>query len=174
VPNHRGLAALREAAQQAGAAWTTITAPHAASIGDVRIVVHHPPPPDWERPAVRNDDSLVLELQYGRVRIVLPGDIGRDVERTLARSMPGGGCVILKVPHHGSASSSSGEWLARLAPSIAIVSAGRANRYGHPVPAVLSRYADLGTRVLRTDRDGAILVETDGYAVDVKTMVEPR
>ena len=59
--------------------------------GACGCAIRHPPPPDWERQKVRNDDSMVIELRYGDVSIVLTGDIGRDVERTLAASVRAGG-----------------------------------------------------------------------------------
>ena len=65
--------------------------------------VWHPPPPDWERQRVRNDDSLVLELRHGQVSIILTGDIGPDVESTLATRIPPAPVRVLKIPHHGSA-----------------------------------------------------------------------
>jgi beta-lactamase superfamily II metal-dependent hydrolase len=56
-----------------------------------------------------------------------------------------------------------------LAPRIAIVSAGRANHFGHPVPEVLDRYRQVGTEIFRTDQDGAVTIDTDGNAVEVRT-----
>jgi competence protein ComEC len=133
----------------------------------------HPPPPDWERQRVRNDDSLVLEIRYGDVSIVLPGDIGRDVEAGLTPVMPPARVRVLKVPHHGSATSSSMPFLAALRPQIAIVSCGRANRFGHPSPAVLARYRQVGAAVYRTDLQGAITITTDGRTVNVIPFVRP-
>jgi beta-lactamase superfamily II metal-dependent hydrolase len=54
-------------------------------------------------------------------------------------------------------------------PAIAVVSVGRANHFGHPAPAVVERYREVGAELFRTDRDGAIMVESDGYSVDVQT-----
>jgi hypothetical protein len=76
---------------------------------------------------------------------------------------------VLKVPHHGSKSSSTAPFLDALQPRLAIVSAGRGNRYGHPAPAALARYAARGTEVFRTDQDGAIQLDTDGYSLTVRT-----
>ena len=76
---------------------------------------------------------------------------------------------ILKVPHHGSATSSSQAFLDALRPDIAVISAGRGNPFGHPVPAVLERYRNIGAAIYRTDQDGAVSVETDGTTVRVTT-----
>jgi competence protein ComEC len=76
---------------------------------------------------------------------------------------------VLLAPHHGSATSSTWALLKAAAPDLAIISAGRGNRYGHPHRAVLERYRAAGARVLRTDRDGAITLRTDGRIVTVTT-----
>jgi len=127
------------------------------------------PEPDWERRNVRNDDSVVLELRYGDVSVVLPGDISREVERDLADRIGPAPFRVLKAPHHGSASSSSDHFLDAIAPSIALVSCGRDNRFGHPAPAVLARYAARRLQIFRTDRDGEIDLSTDGHVVEVTT-----
>jgi competence protein ComEC len=80
---------------------------------------------------------------------------------------------VLKAPHHGSANSNSPELLTALRPQVAIVSCGRGNRFGHPPPSVLARYAAAGATVYRTDLHGAITVETDGKTVNVTPFVAP-
>src|SRR5262249_30855844 len=75
--------------------------------------------------------------------------------------------TVLKVGHHGAATSSTEPFLAAVRPSVAIVSVGARNPYGHPDAGVLARLAAMGARVYRTDRDGAVLVETDGRALSV-------
>jgi competence protein ComEC len=76
---------------------------------------------------------------------------------------------IVKIAHHGSLTSSTPELVRALAPRIAIVSAGRANHFGHPVPEVLARYRQEGAEIFRTDQDGAVTIDTDGKTVDVRT-----
>jgi competence protein ComEC len=136
----------------------------------VEVRVWHPPPPDWERQRVRNDDSVVLELRYGDVSVVLPGDIGAAVEQRLVASPPPPRLRVLKAAHHGSASSSSREWLRALAPSAVIYSAGRGNPFGHPAKAVVERAVRAGADVFRTDVDGAVHVATDGHHLAIETM----
>jgi competence protein ComEC len=75
----------------------------------------------------------------------------------------------VKVPHHGSATSSSPIFVDTLRPDVAVISAGRGNPFGHPVPVVLARYRDVGAAIYRTDHDGAVTVETDGTTVRVRT-----
>jgi competence protein ComEC len=73
---------------------------------------------------------------------------------------------VLKVPHHGSLTSSSDAWVEAVRPTLAIVSAGRSNHFGHPAPEVLERYRAIGARIFRTDRDGAVHVNTDGWRIE--------
>jgi len=70
--------------------------------------------------------------------------------------------VVLKSPHHGSGTSSSEEFIQKLRPRVVLISCGRANPYGHPVPDVVKRYEDAQSGVFRTDRDGQIEIQTDG------------
>jgi competence protein ComEC len=89
--------------------------------------------------------------------MLLTGDIERPAELALV-SNPQAQAEIVLAPHHGSRSSSSAEFIARVAPRWAIVAAGYRNRFGHPSAEVLERYRAAGATVLRTDRDGAIHV----------------
>ena len=90
--------------------------PATGTFGEVSWRVWHPPPADWERQRVRNDDSIVLELRYRGGVVLLPGDIGRPVEQELASAIPPAPFRILKVPHHGSLSSSSAVFVRALLP----------------------------------------------------------
>jgi competence protein ComEC len=135
----------------------------------VELRVLHPSTPDWERQRVRNDDSLVIDVRYGDVAMLLTGDIGREVERQIAGAIEPAALRLVKVPHHGSLTSSSAELLDAIRPAAAFVSAGRGNRFGHPAPAVLDRYRRAGVEMFRTDRDGAITIETDGNQVEIST-----
>jgi competence protein ComEC len=112
---------------------------------------------------------LVLCLRLGEQRFLLTGDIEQDRERALVASgvlQPKG---ILKVAHHGSQSSSHPAFLQTVKPVFALISAGTANSYGHPHPAVLARLAQAGAIVLRTDQEGVISITTDGRRLFVDT-----
>jgi competence protein ComEC len=135
----------------------------------VSVRVLHPPAPDWERPRVRNDDSVVLEIRYGDVAVLMTGDVGASVERSLIPQLQPAAVRILKAGHHGSRTSTSQELLDAWRPQIAIISAGRGNTFGHPAPEVVRRLEATGARIYRTDRDGQVTVESDGRVVSVKT-----
>jgi competence protein ComEC len=170
VPRSDALTALRVAAQSQGARWANVRAGDAIRIDDVDVIARHPQPAEWERQKVRNDDSLVLDIRWRGISVLLTGDIGRESEASVAAglsSTPAAPIRVLKVPHHGSLTSSSVAFREAFRPHLAIVSAGRLNHFGHPVPEVLQRYEAIGAEILRTDRDGAVEVVTDGWTVSV-------
>ncbi len=180
VPPHRvwegvpvaGLPVLdvvRRAAAEAGAEWGTVAAGRQARVGGVDVRVLHPPAPDWERRRPRNDDSVVLELRMGGVSLILPGDVGPAVEATLGDALAPAAIRVLKAAHHGSRTSSTAAFLDAVHPTIVLASAGRANRHGHPDPAVIARVRARGATLYRTDRDGAIALDTDGRWLRVTT-----
>jgi competence protein ComEC len=169
VPRSKGLAALRTEAQSLAAGWFHVYRGGRLSVDGVDIVVEHPAQPDWERQRVRNDDSIVLDVRWRDVSLLMTGDIGQEIERALAGQLQPAPLRIVKVPHHGSRTSSSPEFLAAIRPRVAVIGVGRSNHFGHPAPEVLERYREIGAEVFRTDRDGAIWVETDGYSMNIRT-----
>ncbi len=168
VPAHLPLRQLMDVATSARRPWTTVRRGDVRRVGRSEVRVWHPAPPDWERQRVRNDDSVVLEVRYGDVSVVLPGDISAEVERELAVLIPPSRHRVLKAAHHGSATSTSDEWLDALRPEVVVISCGRDNRYGHPAPAVLRRLEERRIEVRRTDLEGQIVVETDGAAITTR------
>ena len=120
------------------------------------------------RQRVRNG-IRVLELRFGDVSIVLPGDIGREAEQLLTPTLDTGPITIVKAPHHGSATSSTEPFVHALHPAAVIFSAGKNNRFGHPAPVVVARYRALHALTFRTDEDGAVVLDTDGRTVQMTT-----
>jgi len=169
VPRFEPLMALRLAAQERGARWANVYAGDRARMDEVDVIARHPAVADWERQKVRNDDSIVLELRWRDVSVLLTGDIGRAVERRLGPAIPPARLRVVKIPHHGSLTSSTREFVNALRPQVAVVSAGGSNHFGHPVPEVLDRYREVGAEVFRTDQDGAVTVDSDGYSLAVHT-----
>jgi competence protein ComEC len=167
VPGFPPLAALRVAAEAAGSRWSNVYAGSHLVVDDVDVRALHPRPAEWERRRVRNDDSLVLDVRWRDVSVLLTGDIGQASERELA--VAPARLRVVKVPHHGSLTSSGEAFVARIRPTVVVASAGRANHFGHPVPVVLERYRAAGATVYRTDRDGAVEVVSDGFGLMVRT-----
>ena len=118
-----------------------------------------------------NNDSVALRLTYGEVSFLLTADIESEAEERLADSGVELESTVLKAAHHGSSTSTTQRFLDAVGPSIAVVSAGLDNSYGHPAPAVMERLeAAVGAEnVYRTDRDGSVEVVSDGMAVWVRT-----
>ncbi|HEY5678941.1 MAG TPA: DNA internalization-related competence protein ComEC/Rec2 [Pseudomonadales bacterium] len=115
----------------------------------------HPPPLARARGLGSNDASCVLLIDNGRERALLPGDIGAAVEGQLLRALDP--VDVLLAAHHGSASSSSRAFVRVLEPDVVFISAGRRNRYGHPHPDVVGRFAEVGARVHSTAEHGALV-----------------
>jgi competence protein ComEC len=131
----------------------------------VQVEVLGPSPPARAPWRTRNDDSVVLALRYGEIVLLLTGDVEAAGEAALDAPR----VFALKVAHHGSRSSSTPELLARTAPRIAVVSVGDHSRFGHPHPEIVARYQRAGVTLLRTDRDGAVTLSTDGRRVWMAT-----
>jgi competence protein ComEC len=130
------------------------------------LILH--PPPGWSLRSL-NDTSLTVRLGLGATGMLLTGDIEAAAEAELLRAGAPLRSTVLKVPHHGSATSSTAAWLAAVAPRVAVISVGADNRYHLPAAAIEARYRATTPCVLRTDRCGAITVETDGRMVTVET-----
>ena len=130
--------------------------------------------PEDTSPAERgsNDDSLVLRLEYQSVAFLLAGDIERQVESQLVTRGDPLHADFLKIAHHGSRTSSTEAFLAAVEPRVEVISAGEGNPYGHPNADVLAHLAGHGARMLRTDRDGAVTVTSDGRTVRVRSFME--
>lgn len=167
VPPHPALRALAETAAGLGIPWRIVRPGDIDRVGKVEVRVHHPMEPDWERQRVRNDDSVVIELRYGDVSILLPGDIGREVEAALIPRLQLGSTVVLKAAHHGSATSSSDAFIDTVRPAAVIFSSGKNNRFNHPAPVVIERFGRRGIEAFNTAVDGAVFIETDGRFVAV-------
>jgi len=136
-------------------------------------------PPAWNQtqrkvqpPWNLNNSSLVIKLQFKNVSVLLAGDIENEAEGWMLRKGYPLRADMIKVPHHGSSSSSSGLFLDRVKPAYAILSVGERNIGRLPHPDVLKRYNQLGSRILRTDKHGAITVVTDGKEIEVKTFLK--
>ncbi|MBI4264467.1 MAG: DNA internalization-related competence protein ComEC/Rec2 [Acidobacteria bacterium] len=174
VPRHVALQELLRMAHGSGARVEQRTAGDEVVLGGARLRVLHPPAPDWERQRVRNDDSVVLEVVYGEVAMLLAGDVGAAIERAILPRLTPARVRILKVAHHGSRTSTSRELLEGWRPRIAVISCGRGNTFGHPAPEVIQRLEAIGAAIYRTDLRGQITIETDGSNVAVRTFLATK
>jgi competence protein ComEC len=142
--------------------------------GRAGIEVLHPPlAPGPPSAPVANDDSLVIRMTFGRASFLFMGDAGEATERTLLAAGRPLAATVLKAGHHGSAQSTSPEFLAAVRPRLVLVSVGGGNTYGFPGPALLARCDEAGARIFRTDSDGAIEVRTDGRSLRVRRAAVP-
>lgn len=114
-----------------------------------------------------NNNSVVIKLVYGEVSFLLTGDLQAEGEARLLRGGSNLRATVLKVPHHGAATSCTPEFLRAVSPRWALISTGGSAHLGHPSEEVIERLEAVGAQVLRTDIDGAITVETDGRKVRV-------
>lgn len=150
---------LLERADGARRAWFAARAGRRLEMDGVVLELMHPDDVHLDVNESANDVSVVLKVVYGRFSALLLGDAPTTVEdRLIDRYGAGMDVDVLKVGHHGSATSTSLALLKATTPELALVSVGRRNRYGHPARAVLERLERASVRVLRTDRNGSIIV----------------
>jgi len=142
-------------------------------INGVETSFFNPPVCDPAQKNVRslsniNNSSLVMKLRFKNVAMLLTGDIGKEAEGRMLRKDYPLRSDILKIPHHGSSSSSSPLFLERVKPTYAILCVGERNIGRLPHPEVLRRYSQLGIQIYRTDKNGAITVVTDGEKIEIR------
>ena len=155
--------AVLQAARERGVAWRTARPGVALDIDGVHLTVLSPDSAEIAAAPDANAASVVVMAEYRGVRVLLTGDAEREVEaRLVGRLGRDLRADILKVGHHGSATSTTGGLLGAAGPRIALVSVGAGNRYGHPSPDVLEALSAHGAHVLRTDDGGTIVVAADG------------
>jgi competence protein ComEC len=158
--DHAGGAASLRRLFWIGEEWTAANLPEVPRhFGRVEMT---PLPPASATTVRRNEGALVLRIQLGLAAFLLTSDIGAGRERELLASDAPLRSTVLKVAHHGSRSSTSAEFLRAVEPRLAALSVGARNPYGHPDAGVMTRLTDAGARTYRTDRDGALIFETDG------------
>ncbi len=132
-----------------------------------RDFIHRREREGWRR---LNNNSIVLQVVFEGCTILLPGDIERaaelELQQEIGRALKSN---VLLVPHHGSRTSSTSAFLETVAPEFAIFSCGWRNRFGLPHPDILARYQKIGSRILRTDLDGAVQVRIRSGHLQVRS-----
>lgn len=112
-----------------------------------------------------NEYSIVIKLNYGDMDFLFTGDAGHESEIEMLENKYNLVAEVLKAGHHGSKTSTSEEFLLAVNPEIAVISAGKNNRYGHPSPEVLELLATYNVEALRTDELGTIVIYSNGATI---------
>ena len=143
-----------------------LRADDAFAFGSVKVNVFAPTRDYIPAADPANNDSLVLHIAYGGTSVLLEGDAEDEVERAMLgeQSLES---TLLKVGHHGSTTSTTPEFLARVAPQLAVISCGLRNRYGHPRQEILEALQAANVRTFRTDTHGISCFALDGKTVAV-------
>ena len=156
--------ALDDAIATEGLRAVSLTAGDRFDLGDGVVLEVLSPRENFEPSTSMNDAGLVLRLSWNDVSFLFAADIERATEDALVASGPDLRSTVLKVPHHGSATSSSRAFLDAVQPSVSVVSAGQDNQFGHPDPDVVARLDDYGP-VYQTGVHGSVRLRTDGHRV---------
>ncbi len=135
---------------------------------DLDLYALSPLSPDYTSGTNENNMSLVFNLTFKGKNILFTGDVEGEVEAYLSKS-PLEEIDLIKIPHHGSGTSSIEEFILKIRPHIGIISVGRNNSYGHPNREVLSRYEGIGTRIYRTDHQGLIKARINEKDIKVES-----
>lgn len=117
----------------------------------------------------KNEQSVVCRVTHGAQRFLFTGDAGREEESSLLAAGVDLRADVLKVGHHGSSTSSTAEFLQAVEAEIGIVSCGEGNDYGHPHKEAVQRLSKAGVTLYRTDRQGTVIVRSDGDTLTVET-----
>jgi competence protein ComEC len=153
------------ALDQTGTRWVAARTGDTVVIDSVVFAVLHPNERFMAARRGVNENSVVVRLSYRAFDAMLTGDAGWPAESVLVGTITP--VEVLKVGHHGSATSTSTAWLDALRPQAAVISVGRANRYGHPARVVLDRLRARGIAVYRTDVDGTVTIRSDGRYFEI-------
>ena len=169
IPNSVEAKQVEDAAEAGGAVLRRLTAGDTFAFGGAKIAVFAPPPEDAVRRDVSDQDSMVLRIAYGNRSLLFTGDLEPKVEQALAEAGVLSRTDVLKVPHHGSRKSTGEAFLDQLHPSLAVISVGYENSYGHPHPDLLRRLDTVRATPLRTDVWGLITIRTNGRGIELDT-----
>lgn len=169
IPDSAEAKQVKDAAKAGSAALRRLTAGETLAFGGTRITVLAPPPEDTVRRDVSDQDSLVLRISYGERSLLFTGDLEPKIEQALVEAGVLSRTDVLKVPHHGSGKSTGEAFLDQLRPSLAVISSGFENSYGHPHPNLLGRLEKARATALRTDVWGLITIRTNGRGIELDT-----
>jgi len=173
LPGYEGF---QKIIRQRGIPFRKVSAGDRARVGEADLFVLHPGPSFEQRTkkayAAENDRSLVIRVGLSGRTLLFAGDIHAEGERELQRHVPNLAVDLVKVPHHGSKTSSTGELVAAVRPGVAVITVGEGNPYRHPSPETEVRYRESGAAVFRTDRHGAIMIQFSQAGIEVRPWSE--
>ena len=138
------------------------------TVGDAIITFLSNVHPDWDL----NNQSIVIRMDYGSTSFLFTGDAAWEEEQDLLEMNIK--ADVLKVGHHGAATSTSQEFLDAVHPTFAVISVGADNKYGHPAQETLGKLQRLDVAVFRTDRQGTIICTSDGENLNFVTTKKNR
>jgi competence protein ComEC len=140
--------------------------------GGVTVTALWPMPTDDKNAPSRNNDSIVLHLQFGERIILMTGDLEKEGEAAILSSNNNLRSDVVKVGHHGSKTSSTQAFVSSSKPRLAVISVGLTSMFGHPNQEVVERWRAGGAEVLTTGKRGTITVTTDGRDLLVRTFIQ--
>ena len=140
----------------------------------VTVEVLYAPALDPLDNATGNEVSNVYRIRYGDASFLFTGDLIREHEQRMLAAGTDASATVLKIPHHGSHTSSSEEFIRAVHPMYAVYCVGAGNSFGHPHADVMERYKQMQVKTLRTDEDGAIVFRTDGHHLFVETFADGK
>ena len=140
----------------------------------VTVEVLYAPALDPLDNATGNEVSNVYRIRYGDASFLFTGDLIREHEQRMLAAGTDASATVLKIPHHGSHTSSSEEFIRAVHPMYAVYCVGAGNSFGHPHADVMERYKQMQVKTLRTDEDGAIVFRSDGHHLFVETFADGK
>lgn len=161
-----------EALRRRGIPLNTIGAGDVLDFGTVTATIVWPPFNSSSDAPSRNNDSIVLRLQYGERTILMTGDVEKEGETAILNTGSRLSSDVVKVPHHGSRTSSTEDFVRATLPQLAVISVGLTSMFGHPRPEVVARWKAAGANVMTTGKKGTITVSTDGKDLRVTSFIQ--
>ncbi len=154
-----------------GIAAETVERGDTYNIAGTSVEVLYPVAVDDPKGASNNDNSVVLRLVYGERSILLTGDIEQRAERELTDGTTELRADIIKVPHHGSRTSSTQAFVEGVMAEHAVIPVGRTSRFGHPHPEIVERWLNAGASIMTTGSKGTVTISTDGRDIMTQTFL---
>ena len=142
------------------------------NVDGVKVEIVYAPKISSGTTSTGNEVSNVYKVTFGKASFLFTGDLVKENEAVMLKEYKDVKSTVLKVGHHGSKTSSSKEFVEAVSPKYAVFCVGANNTFGHPRPEVVKLMEDVGAKIYRTDRDGAIVFTTDGNNINITTDID--